>query len=102
MAVRNVKQKHGICEWQGISVCYYHLLNIKYICLCTINSKINGTSKGVNFPISKLHLILAVANSLAHNNLWFCYYGQVNTFGGTIYFAGHGSYITVCSEVSSV
>ena len=32
-------------------------------------------------------LILAVTNILAHNNLWLCYYIQVKTFGGSIYFA---------------
>ena len=37
--------------------------------LCTINSKIYGTPKGVYLPISKLHSILAVVNLLAHNNL---------------------------------
>ena len=36
---------------------------------CTIASKINGTPKGIYLPISKLHLILAVANLLAHNNI---------------------------------
>ena len=38
---------------------------------CTLNSKINGTPKGVYLPISKIDSILAVANSLAHNNLWY-------------------------------
>ena len=52
-----------------------------YCCLiCTINSKINGTPKGLYLPISKLHSILDVANLLAYNNLWLCYYGQVNSF----------------------
>ena len=37
--------------------------------LCTINSKINGTPKGVYLPLSKLHSILAVTNLLAHNNV---------------------------------
>ena len=46
---------------------------------CTINSKINGTPKGVYLPIYKLHSILTVANLLTHNNLWLCYYGQVNS-----------------------
>ena len=32
--------------------------------------------KGVYFPISKLH---SMANLLAHNNKWLCYYGQVNS-----------------------
>ena len=32
-----------------------------------------------------IHSILAVANLLAHNNLWSNV--QVKTFGGTIYFA---------------
>ena len=65
-----------------------------------MNSKINGTPKGVYSPISKVHSILAVAYLLAHNNI--SYYVQVNllplkssvatklashTFGGTIYFA---------------
>ena len=45
----------------------------------TINSKINGTPKDVYLSISQLHSILAVANLLAHNNLWLCYYGQVNS-----------------------
>ena len=38
----------------------------------TINSRINGTPKGVYMPISKLHSILAVANLLAYNNVWLC------------------------------
>ena len=45
--------------------------------LCAINSKINGTPKGDYLPISKLHSILAIANLLAHYNLWLCYYGLV-------------------------
>ena len=44
-----------------------------------INSKINGTREDVYLPISKLHSISAVANLLAHNNLWLCYYGPVNS-----------------------
>ena len=68
--------------------------------MCTIASKINGTPKGVNLPISKLHSILAVANLLAHNNKsQICYCGQISlqsaavncsfsdTFGANIYFA---------------
>ena len=45
----------------------------------TINSKISGTPKGVYLPISKLHSSLVVANLPAHNNLWLCYYVQVNS-----------------------
>ena len=45
----------------------------------TITNPINSTSEGVNLPISKLHSILAVANLLAHNNLWLCKYMQVNS-----------------------
>ena len=37
--------------------------------------KINGSSKGVHFPFSKLHFNSAVV----HNNLGLCYYGQVNS-----------------------
>ena len=48
-------------------------------------------SKGFNLPLSKLHSILAVANLLDHNNLGSCYYGQVKTFEGTIYFAADGT-----------
>ena len=72
-----------------------------------IASKINGTPKAVYLPISKLHSILAVANLLAHNNKsQICYCGQVSlqsaavncsfcdTFGGTIYFAGDGTYFS--------
>ena len=44
------------------------------ITFCTINSKINGTPKGFNLPISKLHSNLAVVNLIAHNNLWLCYH----------------------------
>ena len=40
--------------------------------------KINVTFKGVYLPISKLHLILAVPNLLAHNNIGqICYCGQI-------------------------
>ena len=35
--------------------------------------------KGVYWPISKLHSILAVANLLAHNNIsQICYCGQIS------------------------
>ena len=51
------------------------------ILVCTINSKINGTPKSLYFPILKLRSILAVAYLLAYNNIWLCYYGQVNTCG---------------------
>ena len=44
----------------------------------TTASKLNVTPK-VLLPISKLHSILAVANLLAHNNLWLCYHVQVNS-----------------------
>ena len=37
--------------------------------VATINSKIDGTPKGVYLPILKLHSILAVAILLAHNNI---------------------------------
>ena len=47
--------------------------------LCTIDSKISGTPKGVYLPIFKIHSILAIANLLAHINSWLCYYGQVNS-----------------------
>ena len=47
--------------------------------LCTNSSKINGTTKGVYLPILKLHSILPAANLLAHNNLWLCYYVEVNS-----------------------
>ena len=74
-------------------------------CMYTINSKINGTPKGVHLPISKLHSILAVAILFAHNNKsQICYCGQISLqcaavncsfsgfFGGKIYFAGDGTY----------
>ena len=35
-----------------------------------INSKINGTTLGVNLPILKLDSILAVANLLTQKCLW--------------------------------
>ena len=34
---------------------------------------------GAYLPISKLHSILTEAYLFAHNNLWLCYYGQVNS-----------------------
>ena len=43
---------------------------VVHIKQCTINSKINGTPKGVYLPILKLQPVLAVANFHAHNNLW--------------------------------
>ena len=45
---------------------------------------------GVDLHISKLHSILAVTNLLVHNNKTISY-GQVNTFGGAIYFAVDGT-----------
>ena len=68
----------------------------------TINSKINGTAKGVYLRISKLHSILVITNLLPHNNITINYYMQVNSLWlklnvaskwaskylwGTIYFA---------------
>ena len=61
--------------------------------------------------ISKLHSILAIANLLAHNNITISYYGQVvkiecsirngqvNIFGGTIYFAVDDTYIIITSSI---
>ena len=47
--------------------------------VCIIASKINGTSKGVYLPVSKLRSILAVANSLAQNNIrQICYCCQIS------------------------
>ena len=45
----------------------------------TINSKINCIFKGFYLTIFKLHSFLAVGNLLAYNNLWLCYYVQVNS-----------------------
>ena len=62
--------------------------------------------KGVYFPISKLHSILALPNLLAHNSITIGYYVQVKTLWlqssvatkwaskylwGTIYFAVDGT-----------
>ena len=49
--------------------------------------------KGVHFPISKLHSILALANLLAHNKLMviLLLLWARKTFGGTIYFAVDGT-----------
>ena len=60
--------KYVPLKWVSIGMCSYS----GYVSLmwsCTINRKINGTSKGVYLPISKLHSILAVANLLPYNNL---------------------------------
>ena len=61
---------------------------------------------GVYLPISKLHSILALANLLAHDNSWLCYYGHIYSLQlkysmaskwaskhlwGTVYFAGDGT-----------
>ena len=48
-----------------------------YKILCTINSKINGTPKGVYLPISKLHSILAAPNLLPHIDIAIKYYLQL-------------------------
>ena len=59
-------------------------------------------SQGVYLPISKLHLILAVANLLHNNISQICYFGQISLqsaaltavfltiwhIWGNIYFAG--------------
>ena len=37
--------------------------------------------QGVNLPISKLRSILVIANLLAQNNLWLCYYGKNIRYG---------------------
>ena len=45
----------------------------------TIANKINGTCKGAYLPFLKLHLILAVANSLSHNNIsHICFWCQIS------------------------
>ena len=68
---------HVICQYSCMLNCFeissYIFRN------CTIKSKINGTPKGVYLPISKLLSILAVANSLAHNNITVRYYVQINS-----------------------
>ena len=62
------------------SFALYKCLLILLLIECTINSKINGTLKGVYLPILKLHSILAVANLLAHNNITINnYYVKVNS-----------------------
>ena len=43
--------------------------------------------KDFYYPILKLHSISAVVNLLARNNVSINYV-KVNTYGGTIYFAG--------------
>ena len=52
---------------------------VNMIILSTIDSKINGTPKDVYLPISKLKIIITVANLLAHNNLTISCYMQVNS-----------------------
>ena len=51
-------------------------MNHYNIIRCTINSKINGTPKGVYLPILKLLSIIIKANLFAHNLCLF--YGQLN------------------------
>ena len=67
-----------ISFWPGTKKCALVAPRSTYIHACAIYSKVNGTPKGVYLPVSKLHSILAVGNLLAHNNLWLCYYVQVN------------------------
>ena len=51
-----------------------------------IASKINVTPKGAYMPLSKLHSILAVANSLAHNNIsQICYCGQISLQSAAVF-----------------
>ena len=53
---------------------------------CTITSKINGTPQRCQKNYRYLqHSVMKFDRS---NKFDFCYYGQVNTFGGNIYFAG--------------
>ena len=78
--LHNVLTSHSIRDCCKNMLIYITSLNRQTFSLFSadvplINSKINGTPKGVYLPISKLHSILAVANLLAHNNLW-----QVKTF----------------------
>ena len=71
--------------------------------------EINDTPKCIYLPISKLHSILAIENSLAHNNITMIYYVQVNSLRlksnvawkwaskhlwGAIYFAVDGTWST--------
>ena len=58
---------------------HYMKLATHVLAIGIINSKINGTPKGVHFPISKLHSILMVAKLLAHNNISINYYVQLNS-----------------------
>ena len=59
------------CTYINLWLCYYGQVKFSTAKIeCTINSKINGTTKCVHFLISKVHSILAVANLLAHNSLW--------------------------------
>ena len=64
--------------------------DISYI--CTINSKINGTPKGVYLPIITLVMLLWTSKfATAKIESKYLRNGQVNTFGGTIYFAVNGT-----------
>ena len=56
------------------------------MCFLLSPAKINVTPKVVYWPISKLHLILAVANLLAHNNITqICYCGQISLQSAAVF-----------------
>ena len=57
----------------------WKLFLARFVLHCTIASKINGTTKGVYLPISKIHWISSFANLLTHNNICqICYWGQIS------------------------
>ena len=58
------------------SIEVYQLIAV-HLTTCTVNSKMNRTTKYIYLSISKLHSVLAVANLLAHNNITISYYVQV-------------------------
>ena len=72
-------QYYNILKYAIIYILYIYIYVLQDI-EGTINSKINGTPKGVYMSISKLHSILVAENLIARNNLLLCCYGQVNKF----------------------
>ena len=60
----------------------YGSVSFQWPMRCTINSKVNGTPKGVYLLISKIHSILAVSNLLANSNLWYIIM-YLSKFGAT-------------------
>ena len=77
---------HGTCKdvTFSLDLCFieYELAKSSLICICTINSKINGTrvpQRCLLAHFEATHDFSRIANLLVHNNISISYYAQVNS-----------------------